>query len=151
MRAAWKQYLRTNPMSCIIDPSNNSTGGLYLGSVDAAKDLQLLKRYKIGAVLTVAGRAGINYDKNDKLRHEIIKADDVPSFDLMNSFGRVFDFLESNLKQTNVLVHCMAGVSRSATAVIAYLIKTYNWTLQKALIYCRTKRKVTNPNPGFIQ
>lgn len=63
----------------------------------------------------------------------------------------MLEFIETNIKETNVLVHCFAGVSRSATAVIAYLMKTNGWTFDKSLSFCRTRRKVTNPNPGFMR
>lgn len=137
-------------MNCIIDPKGSS-GGLFLGNLDAAQNVDLLKNHNIGAVLTVAAKAGVSYDKSHNIRHEIIKADDVENYDLFRHFGKMLDFIERNIHQTNVLVHCYAGVSRSATAVIAYLMKTSGWTMDKSLQFCRSRRKITNPNPGFVR
>jgi protein-tyrosine phosphatase len=47
-------------------------------------------------------------------------------------------------------VHCAAGVSRSATIVIAYLIMKKNMTCEEALKFARSKRPIIDPNPGFI-
>jgi predicted protein tyrosine phosphatase len=47
------------------------------------------------------------------------------------------------------LVHCFAGVSRSATIVIAYLMVEYGMTLNDALIHVRKQRYFINPNDGF--
>lgn len=38
-------------------------------------------------------------------------------------FDTAINFIHESLKETNILVHCMAGVSRSVTLVLAYLIK----------------------------
>ncbi len=49
-----------------------------------------------------------------------------------------------------VLFHCFAGQSRSAAMVMAYLIHTRNWGMEQALTFCKEKRKVVNPNFGFL-
>jgi dual specificity phosphatase 12 len=49
----------------------------------------------------------------------------------------------------NVLVHCDQGVSRSATAVVAYLMRKHHATLSDALTMVQKKRKV-KPNPNFM-
>lgn len=43
------------------------------------------------------------------------------------------------------------GVSRSASTVIAYAMKEYSWTLDKAYDFVKQKRSVTRPNPGFMR
>lgn len=48
-------------------------------------------------------------------------------------------------------MHSMAGVSRSASTVIAYLILKFKWTLQKTLAYVKYKRPIVNPNFGFMK
>jgi protein-tyrosine phosphatase len=49
-------------------------------------------------------------------------------------------------KITSVLVHCYAGVSRSASVCIAYLMKKFNWSLEKSLWFIKSKRRFVNPN-----
>lgn len=49
------------------------------------------------------------------------------------------------------LVHCKMGVSRSASTVIAYAMKEYGWTLDKAYDFVKQKRSVTRPNAGFMR
>ena len=55
------QKAELNKISCIIDPGKG-VGGLYLGNIDTATNLEVLRKNKIKAVLTVAARTGIfNY------------------------------------------------------------------------------------------
>jgi len=49
-----------------------------------------------------------------------------------------------------VLVHCMAGISRSATVCIAFLMKHMNWDLQKAFDFLKDKRPCVAPNLSFM-
>lgn len=49
-----------------------------------------------------------------------------------------------------VLVHCLMGVSRSATLVLAFLMITEGLTLQEAVAAVRPHRDIC-PNPGFLQ
>jgi protein-tyrosine phosphatase len=43
-----------------------------------------------------------------------------------------------------------AGVSRSASIVIAYLMKNRNLTFDSAYKFVKEKRTKIQPNPGFI-
>ena len=49
-----------------------------------------------------------------------------------------------------VFVHCVQGMSRSATLVLAYLMKTCGMGVQDAVRLVRSKREIY-PNPGFLQ
>ncbi|CAB5379218.1 unnamed protein product [Rhizophagus irregularis] len=48
-----------------------------------------------------------------------------------------------------VLVHCWAGVSRSASLILAYLMNQYGCTYNRALNYVKKKRSIVEPNCGF--
>ena len=59
-------------MSCVED-ATDSLGSIYIGSLDSANDLELLRKNGIRAVLTVASGTGISIDKLRSLlfqRHE---------------------------------------------------------------------------------
>lgn len=43
------------------------------------------------------------------------------------------------------------GISRSASVVIAYVMKAYDWNLEKALEFVKTKRNCIKPNSGFLK
>jgi protein-tyrosine phosphatase len=48
-----------------------------------------------------------------------------------------------------VLVHCIAGYSRSASLVVAYLIGHAALTFDEALALVKERRPVAEPNLGF--
>ena len=47
------------------------------------------------------------------------------------------------------MVHCHAGVSRSATCVIAYLMQERDMDFDQAFGFASKKRPVIFPNMGF--
>ena len=55
------------------------------------------------------------------------------------------------LEGGRVLVHCHAGISRSATTVISYLMKEHGMALNPATQLVRSRRWFINPNPGFVK
>lgn len=61
--------------------------------------------------------------------------------DLQKYFDEVADLIEQ-VKQSdgNSLVHCVAGVSRSASLCIAYLIKYTGMTLKEAFAHVKSRR-----------
>jgi protein-tyrosine phosphatase len=75
---------------------------------------------------------------------------DETSQDLKFCFDECFQFIENHLKNGNsVLIHCMAGKSRSVSIVLAFLIYK-KWTLQEALKLVLKKRSNISPNLGFF-
>ena len=53
-----------------------------------------------------------------------IAAGDAPRYDLSQHFQSTFEFIEeARAANAKVLVHCVAGASRSAAIVIAYLMQ----------------------------
>lgn len=49
------------------------------------------------------------------------------------------------------LVHCGAGVSRSACLVMMYLMRSKRWSAQQAREHCIAARSLVCPNDGFWQ
>eukprot|EP00753_Platysulcus_tardus_P000879 PLAT10766.1.p1 GENE.PLAT10766.1~~PLAT10766.1.p1 ORF type:complete len:287 (+),score=87.65 PLAT10766.1:572-1432(+) len=51
----------------------------------------------------------------------------------------------------NVLVHCVQGISRSATIVIAFLMQDMKWPLRRAWAHVKSIRSIIRPNRGFMR
>jgi protein-tyrosine phosphatase len=51
----------------------------------------------------------------------------------------------------SVLVHCAAGVSRSTTVVVNYIMNTYQKTPMDAFLLVKERRAVARPNTGFMR
>lgn len=49
-----------------------------------------------------------------------------------------------------VFVHCHAGISRSATVCISYIMKTMQWSLSRAYDFVKQKRPCISPNLHFM-
>lgn len=52
-------------------------------------------------------------------------------------------------KNGRVLVHCIQGISRSVTLVIAYLILTKKLNYDEAFKIVQSRRSIASPNLGF--
>lgn len=50
---------------------------------------------------------------------------------------------------SNILIHCMAGVSRSVSLTSYFLMKKCSLDFESALQYIKSKRRIVNPNPSF--
>ncbi|XP_033009748.1 dual specificity protein phosphatase 15 [Lacerta agilis] len=128
---------------------NKILPGLFLGNFIDAKDLDQLSRHNITHIVSIHESAqpfipGIIY-----LR---IALPDTPEANIKKHFKKCIHFIHScRLRGGNCLVHCLAGISRSTTIVLAYVmaVTLLNW--HDALEAVKAARPVANPNPGFRQ
>jgi len=121
---------------------------LYIGSLLAAKNKQKLKSEGITHILTVANKIE-SLGHKDQYHWMRISVLDSFDEDLLYYVKEAIDFIDEGRKNGKVLVHCHAGVSRSATIVLCYMM--YNEKIPFFVAYERLKnaRKVINPNPSF--
>lgn len=66
---------------------------------------------------------------------------DLGHVDLKAHFNEVSDLIEEVRQSDGItLVHCVAGVSRSASLCIAYLMKYFGMSLREAFLHIRSVR-----------
>lgn len=71
--------------------------------------------------------------------------------DLLKHWDDTFKYITKAKKEgSKVLVHCKMGVSRSASVVIAYAMKAYNWDFSQAWKHVKEKRNCIKPNNSFL-
>ncbi len=79
-----------------------------------------------------------------------ISIDDVKTANLAQHFDETNAFIDDGISNGDlVLVHCHAGISRSVTLVIAYLMWKYKIGVDEAIAFVKSKRSVIRPNDGF--
>ncbi|CAD8099364.1 unnamed protein product [Paramecium sonneborni] len=132
-------------MNQILEENGNI---LWLGDCTAAYDRNLLDGRGIKTVLTVAAGLNVSYPEGG-IVHKVYHILDIESANIARLFGDTCHQIGEGLKRGGVLVHCAAGVSRSASAVIAYIMKTTGLNFQEAFTYVRKRRSVVFPNYGF--
>ena len=136
--------------NCIIQPGGNRKGGLYLGNLQGAQDLKQLKENKINAVVSMT-KNSLKYPKGFIKKHLTIEATDLPRYNIKQHFTPVAEFIEKWQRHGNVYIHCQAGISRSSTMVMAYLIKTKNMSSDEAFAFVKKLKRNIMPNEGFTQ
>ncbi|KAG0364875.1 protein-tyrosine phosphatase-like protein [Gamsiella multidivaricata] len=83
--------------------------------------------------------------------YKIIAVPDMDETNLIKHFPDTHKFIDGSLgKGGKVLVHCMAGASRSVTIVCAYLMRTKNVSAAEALAVVQALRPIAGPNDGFM-
>lgn len=110
---------------------------LYLGNCTAARNIAFLKSTNISHILTIDSFPIPNYVcSSASVVNKYIHIADMARENIIEHFTDCINFIESALKNPNgsnaVLIHCFYGVSRSATILIAYLMKKYSISYRKA-------------------
>ena len=71
--------------------------------------------------------------------------------DISDDIERIIPIIDNYISSgKSVLIHCMAGKSRSVTIAAAYLMKYQNMNANEALEFIRDKRSFIDPNQGYL-
>lgn len=121
--------------------------GLYIGDINDASSKEFMYA-KPTAILNCAKEVP---KSPYAVAYLHLPLDDVPTEQISPYFATANEYIDTYLnKGYNVLVHCFAGISRSASFVIAYLMHKYGMSFLEAYAYVKNKRSVIDPNIGFI-
>ncbi|KDO31941.1 hypothetical protein SPRG_03157 [Saprolegnia parasitica CBS 223.65] len=125
-------------------------GLLYIGGNDCVNDLDVLGTMDISHVVNCT-RETPNYFP-DRVEYLRVPITDEPEMEIDMYFDDACAFIHKAVENHMAcMVHCSHGMSRSATIVLAYLVKIRKMRLLDALQYLRSLRRVVSPNIGFMQ
>jgi len=117
--------------------------GLWLGNKGASQDRSWLHAKQIKAVF--------NCTKDIPFRDTTLRLYRVPLDDNLQedeirnlelwSWETIYK-LQNELKQGHVLVHCFAGMQRSAAVIALYLVAIYRCTTDEAIAFIKSRRPI---------
>ena len=124
------------------------TENLYLGSARAASDSAVVSCLQITCIINATENTVNN--ATPAVEHIRIPVVDSPSTQMIDHFDAIADKIHCVEEQRGrTLVHCNAGVSRSSTLCLAYLMKYRDMSLIEAHGWVKARRPIIRPNSGF--
>ncbi|CAN7938248.1 unnamed protein product, partial [Ixodes hexagonus] len=123
---------------------------LYLGSQQDAQNRDLLRDHSITYELNVSASCP-KPEFIQETQFMRIPVNDNYSEKLMPYFASACRFLDKVRESGGcVLVHCLAGISRSPTVAIAYVMRHLRLSSDDAYRYVKAKRPSISPNFNFL-
>lgn len=122
---------------------NEIIPGVFIGNARASQNPLVIQQNKINMVINCTKdipflewipykvRLAINDDRNPK---------EIQAF--QQDIDKVVDYIYHHISNGNaVLVHCRAGIQRSASVVAAFLMKYCHMDIQKSIEFIQSKRR----------
>lgn len=134
----------------ISEMSNILDNLLFLGSQSSTRS-DLIVKCNIQTIISIGCNPIDKAVKNYKYDVE----DNYDVNNLYNFFNNIMpiahDIINQCLnKKKAVLVHCQAGISRSTSIIITWLMIYKNMTYDEAFLYVKERRHIISPNVKFV-
>ena len=132
-------------------PSNSIdkiTDKIYLGEMDGLDDHNYFSKEKITHIISLIDIKIDNLKDLNITQKSIVDIEDTDNAKLYKYFKECIEFIESADK---IFIHCMCGVSRSPSIVIAYLLWKTHCAYYDAYYFVKNRRRFIYPNEGFVE
>ncbi|XP_066993527.1 dual specificity protein phosphatase Mpk3 [Anabrus simplex] len=125
---------------------------LFLGNAANSEDSEALSRHSIKYILNVTPDLPNVFEDSGSIKYMQIPIADHWSQNLASFFPTAIEFIdEARSNEKGVLVHCLAGVSRSVTITVAYLMYKLSLNLNDAFNLVRSRKSNIAPNFHFME
>ncbi|CAK1552017.1 unnamed protein product [Leptosia nina] len=149
--AEYKSFIDQEMLTILgqMDAPTEIFDHVYLGSEWNASNLEELQRNGVRHILNVTRE--IDNFFPGMFDYLNIRVYDDDKTDLLKHWDNTYKYINKARNEgSKVLVHCKMGISRSASVVIAYAMKAFNWNFDKALKHVKAKRSCIKPNTNFL-
>jgi protein-tyrosine phosphatase len=124
------------------------TDYLAVASLGVASDFALLTQHGVRAVVDASNREG--NPRFPGILYHVVPIGD-PDERLPEFLPALVDFIDEARRSGPVLVHCVAGISRSPALAMCYLHERHRLSLPAALQHVRSRRLQADPHPLFLR
>ena len=145
-----RQYPRpplSKVITSIFDNPTHIIDNIYLGNAYNAANYETLRNSNIKNIINITNNIPNYYEDYFEYKNYVMKDNNQSS--ISEYLDDSYQYINRN-KDKNILIHCYAGSSRSASLVLYYLIKKYNMTFDEANTLLKNKRDIVNINLTFI-
>jgi len=123
---------------------------LYVGDVYAAHNVTELKGRGFTHIVNCV--PGVQPAFASEFKYLYIPMLDCPTESISDQFNDSFNFIHDALSNHGVvLVHCLQGMSRSATIASSYVMKAMHVPAREAVSILQSRRSIIKPNYGFMR
>lgn len=121
---------------------------LYIGGILEATDKKWLRKHNITLIVNAAKEVPNFFPSTT--RYLNLHLYDIPEQSLKHVLDKSYSAIKDEIDRGgNVLVHCFAGISRSSSIVVHYLMRKYHIDYTQAIKYLKSRHPRANPNRGF--
>ena len=124
--------------------ANEIIPGLWLGNRKASQDTQWLRENNITAIFNAT--KDIPFAPGNRSMYRIPVDDNLEDDEIRNmehwSWEIVFKVMKEYNAGKKILIHCYAGIQRSAAITAMVLIAKYRCTTDEAIRYIKSKRPI---------
>ena len=147
----------------ILDFDKIGDKNIYIGVYpETEKDFELISKKGINSILSVQTDKDLEYRHLDinvlnkyankyGINIERYPIEDFNTEDIYNNLKGAGDLLNKLLKEEKkIYVHCTAGIGRSSSVVITYLVLYENYSVKEAISFCKKYRPKIIPYHKII-
>lgn len=131
-------------------PYNAVCGNIHVGAIEAVEK----DGHRWDAVCSIVHsypQEEIEKQLRKGVPHMHIVLKDSKHSDIAQHFDATYEFLKLHTEKERVLIHCMAGMSRSVTIAANYMLQDGLFdTVEQTLVHIQHRRPIARPNVGFV-
>ena len=123
---------------------------IYVGNYAFALNKDLLIKNKINYILNCGNGLKNFYEKENIFKYLYLPLYDSENEKIIKYKDKIKNFIKEGSSLNNkILIHCGAGMSRSVSILLLYMITELNYLYSDAYHLVKQKRKCALPNMGF--
>ena len=128
----------------------------FIGDKVAGTNLDVLLQFKISHIINAAGNQILNYFESVGIQYYTLYWSENPNQILFDKNDEIVDkillFIKESLSNgEGLLIHSVKGQDRCCVVVIIYLMRKYNWSVNKSIDFLKSKKEDIEIEPYFLQ
>ena len=130
--------------------------GFFIGDNIAGTNIEILKQYKITHIINTTGDKNLNVFEANNIKYFNLNWYENPNQQLFelneNNIIKLLKFIDNSYKKgEGLLVFSMKCQNRACIVAIIYLIKIYNWSVNKCIEYIESKKIIVSIPAYFMK